>query len=152
MDQVKPVVSSFDPFTIGSRGVNYEPLGPEQFALMRWSLSTSQAILEQNNNNTNTISSGNNSSTIHKSETERWTMRWMDRVRHNALNGVLPKLPQRLGDPTSHRLLDDVIKATSEIGAVRRNAECFNFFVPQASAALPNPPLHRLESASLPPD
>ena len=34
--QVKPVVSDFDTFLVGSRGVQYEPTPPEQVTLMNW--------------------------------------------------------------------------------------------------------------------
>ena len=34
--KVKPVVSDFDTFTVGSRGMKYEPLGKEEQALAIW--------------------------------------------------------------------------------------------------------------------
>merc|ERR1712045_540743 len=35
------------------------------------------------------------------------------------------------GDPTSIRLIQDVIKATQECGAIRHGSECFNWGLPQ---------------------
>lgn len=35
------------------------------------------------------------------------------------------------GDPTSYRLIEDLIEVTSPCGAVRHGAECFNFYFPQ---------------------
>jgi len=50
--------------------------------------------------------------------------------------GVEVWLPSRdpsiwFGDPTSYRLIEGVVKATCDSGAVRHGAECFNFYFPQ---------------------
>ena len=43
--EVKPVVSDFDTFLVGSRGVRYEPTPPEQVALMHWALDNTAELL-----------------------------------------------------------------------------------------------------------
>lgn len=110
---VKPVVSDFDAFLIASRGMTYEPLPKEQCDLMSWSLSTAQEILD--------IPSDLS-----------WTVRWLTELKRKAENGFHPRMPRYgFGDPTSYRLIDDIVTQTESQGAVRHGAECFNFYFPQ---------------------
>ena len=49
-----------------------------------------------------------------------------------AARGFHPELPKYgFGDPTSYRIIEDVVGATLVTGAVRHGAECFNFYFPQ---------------------
>ncbi|CAJ1447289.1 unnamed protein product [Effrenium voratum] len=110
---VKPVVSDFDTFTVGSRGVTYERLPEHQVDLMIWSLEQTRAILSQPG-------------------TKSWTSRWLEVLQKANQEGFHPTLPQYgFGDPTSYKLIEEVIKATHISGAVRHGAECFNFYFPQ---------------------
>jgi len=110
---VKPVVSDFDAFLIASRGMTYEPLPKEQCELMSWSLTTAQEIFEV----TSELS---------------WTVRWLTELKKKAESGFHPRMPRYgFGDPTSYRLIDDIITQTASQGAVRHGAECFNFYFPQ---------------------
>ena len=46
--------------------------------------------------------------------------------------GYHPEIPEfGFGEPTSTRLIQDVIQCTSSCGAVRHGAECFNYWFPQ---------------------
>mmetsp|Transcript_17932 Transcript_17932/g.56104 ORF Transcript_17932/g.56104 Transcript_17932/m.56104 type:complete len:805 (-) Transcript_17932:69-2483(-) len=110
---VKPVVSDFDTFTVGSRGMQYDPLSAEQQEVAAWSLENTRRILE---------SPGSAS----------WSSRWLEVLRDANERGFHPTMPRYgFGDRTSYRLIEAVIDATRESGAVRHGAECFNFYFPQ---------------------
>lgn len=110
---VKPVVSDFDTFTVGSKGMSYEPLAPDQCQLANWSLDNTLEILQ---------SPG----------TSAWNTRWLDVLRRAAEEGFHPEVPKYgFGDVTSVKLIKAVVDATMESGAVRHGSECFNFGFPQ---------------------
>lgn len=61
-----------------------------------------------------------------------WTGRWLDVLKVENERGFHPTLPEfGFGDPTSYRLIEDVVNVTRVCGAVRHGAECFNFYFPQ---------------------
>jgi len=110
---VKPVVSDFDTFTVGSKGMRYDQLSLEQAKLVLWSLEHTQNILCNLDHNP-------------------WTSRWIEVLRSENEKGFHPTLPKYgFGDPTSYRLTDDVVAETAPCGAVRHGAECCNFYFPQ---------------------
>lgn len=110
---VKPVVSDFDTLLVGSTGMDYETLIPEQAALAAWALDESRGILES-------------------PSTASWTTRWLEVLRTANEKGFHPKVPEYgFGDATSYRLIKSVVEATKESGAVRHGAECFNYWFPQ---------------------
>jgi hypothetical protein len=112
-EHVKPVVSDFDTFTVGSRGMTYVTLPSEQQELAKWSLERTLEILEW-------------------PEASSWTSRWLDVIRTAHEEGFHPEIPKfGFGDATSYRLTEGVCQATIESGAVRHGSECFNFFFPQ---------------------
>lgn len=111
---VKPVVSDFDTFLVGSHGIQYDPLPPEQLKLMAWCLEHTKAILHK------------------KGRDASWTSRWLQVLKAEAENGFYPKIPKYgFGDATSYRIVNDIIDVTSSCGAVRHGAECFNYYFPQ---------------------
>merc|ERR1719198_2607763 len=82
---VKPVVSDFDTFTVGSTNVKYEPLPANQAGLAKWSLEHAKSV----------ISKG-------PSE-EGWTSAWLAILKVEAENGFHPVFPKYgYGDPTSY--------------------------------------------------
>jgi len=110
---VKPVVSDFDTFTIGSRGMQYAPLPEDQQHLACWALDNTEKIL----------GSPSKSS---------WNSRWLEVLKEANEKGFHPTLPKYgFGDKTSYHLIEAVVDATRESGAVRHGAECFNFYFPQ---------------------
>eukprot|EP00929_Paragymnodinium_shiwhaense_P079862 TRINITY_DN4162_c0_g1_i1.p1 TRINITY_DN4162_c0_g1~~TRINITY_DN4162_c0_g1_i1.p1 ORF type:complete len:941 (+),score=242.83 TRINITY_DN4162_c0_g1_i1:112-2934(+) len=112
---VKPVVSDFDTFTVGSRNMEYmPPLPNNQRQLAMWALEHTEEILQTPG-------------------TSGWNSRWLKVLQERAQKGIpSPDLPAYgFGDATSYRLVGEIVKATSESGAVRHGAECFNFFFPQ---------------------
>jgi len=110
---VKPVCSDFDTFTVGSRGMKYDVLPPQQVELIHWALDHTAALLAN-------------------PSTKGWTSRWLDVLKEENKRGFHPELPKYgFGDPTSYRLIEDVVAVTEVCGAVRHGAECFNFYFPQ---------------------
>lgn len=110
---VKPVVSDFDTFTVGSTNVEYEPLPANQAALAKWSLEHAKKVISD-------------------PDDRSWTSRWLEILKIEAENGFHPEFPKYgYGDPTSYRLIGDVVAETLSCGAVRHGAECFNFYFPQ---------------------
>lgn len=112
-DSVKPVVSDFDAFTVGSRGIKYSPLCQEQQDLSRWVLDKTKEVLE-------------------KPGADNWTTRWFEVLSTLAQSGMKIDFPRcGFGDAASYALTEEIVDATKETGAVRHGAECFNFFFPQ---------------------
>jgi len=112
---VKPVCSDFDTFTVGSRGMKYEPTPPEQVAIVHWELDRLEEVLQ-----------------VASSDTKNWAGHWLGIIKREEERGYHPEIPEfGFGEPTSTRLIQDVIQCTSSCGAVRHGAECFNYWFPQ---------------------
>lgn len=110
---VKPVVSGFDTFTVGSRHMHYAVLAKEQQDLACWSLDRTETILR---------SPGESS----------WNSRWLEVLQQANASGFHPVLPKfGFGDSTSYELIKSVVNASIDSGAVRHGAECFNYYFPQ---------------------
>jgi hypothetical protein len=110
---VKPVVSDFDTFTVGSRGMSYERLPVDQQDLGMWALERTEEILK-------TPSSAS------------WNSRWLAVLKEATNKGFHPECPKYgWGDGTSYRLTQAVVEATIESGAIRHGSECFNYYFPQ---------------------
>jgi len=111
--EVKPVCSDFDTFTVGSRGMKYDETPSNQLDLVTWCLDHTQLLLEDLNS-------------------KGWTGRWLEILKKEDERGFHPTFPEfGFGDPTSYRLIEDVVNVTRVCGAVRHGAECFNFYFPQ---------------------
>merc|ERR1712106_250509 len=88
---VKPVVSDFDTFLVGSRNMDYDHLPEEQVKLQEWALENTEDILE-------TALPGS------------WTTRWLAALAKAAKEGLHPKLPRYgYGDATSYRLIEEAV-------------------------------------------
>ena len=110
---VKPVISDFDTFTVGSKGMKYESVPEWQLDIVRWSLDQTALLLQTPND-------------------KGWMQRWLDILKQAARDGFHPPLPTfGFGDPTSSMLISDVVDCTASCGAVRHGAECYNFYFPQ---------------------
>lgn len=111
--EVKPVVSDFDTFTVGSRGMSYDILPPKQAELVDWSLLHTEEVLS-------------------KPGAKGWNSRWLEVLKAEADKGFHPEIPKYgFGDPTSVKLIVDIVEKLEACGAVRHGAECFNFYFPQ---------------------
>merc|ERR1719247_1891014 len=71
---VKPVVSDFDTFTVGSKNIKYEPLPANQAELAKWTLNHAKSVLED---------PGDSS----------WTVRWLGILKEEAEKGFTPEFP-----------------------------------------------------------
>jgi len=112
-DLVKPVVSDFDTFTVASKGMNYEPVPEDQQKIVCWMLEQAEAVLKTPDHNP-------------------WTVRWLEVLKKEGEKGFHPKFPKYgFGDPTSYRLIGDIVTETKDCGAIRHGAECFNYYFPQ---------------------
>ena len=113
--RVLPVVSDFDCFLVGTRGVKFDqPLVPDQVELVNWTVSRIEEVLDAP-----VTGSG-------------WTTRWLDVLKKEAVKGFYPKMPRfGFGDPKSYSLMRCAVDRLQETGAVRHGAECFNYYFPQ---------------------
>lgn len=112
-DSVLPVVSDFDTFCVGSKGIDYKPLPPDQVELAMWSLERTKEILS------------------HREE-HSWTERWLHVLHDLAEAGEHHDFPPYgYGDEVSVELTIAKKDHLTTSGAVRHGAECFNFHFPQ---------------------
>ena len=116
--RVLPVVSDFDCFLVGTRGVNYTvPIHDDQLDVMKWSIQQIETIMSAS-------SSTNNG--------KSWTSQWLDVLKKEARNGFHPTIPALgFSDPKTCSIMENAIERLSESGAVRHGAESFNFYFPQ---------------------
>eukprot|EP00931_Biecheleriopsis_adriatica_P036147 TRINITY_DN20830_c0_g1_i2.p1 TRINITY_DN20830_c0_g1~~TRINITY_DN20830_c0_g1_i2.p1 ORF type:complete len:1205 (-),score=194.59 TRINITY_DN20830_c0_g1_i2:106-3720(-) len=110
---VKPVVSDFDTFTVGSKRMFYDTLPKEQVDLAMWALDETRKIFL-------------------KPSKSSWITRWLEVKKKANEEGFHPEIPKYgLGDATSYKLVEAIVGATRESGAIRHGAESFNFGFPQ---------------------
>ena len=112
---VMPVVSDFDCFMIGTRGVKYEDKFPEtQVQALKWCISEIESILDG------------------EQMKGSWTRCWLDVKKRNASKGTNPEVPPLgFSDPKTGEIMRHAIDRLRKEGAVRHGAECFNFTFPQ---------------------
>ena len=115
---VRPVVSDFDCFTVGTRGVKYETaLSKEQNDLVRWEVSQIETVLDKQS--------------LSKTRST-WTACWLEVLKSCAAKGFNPAMPRfGFGDAKSYAIMECAVSRLSTCGAVRHGAECFNYFFPQ---------------------
>lgn len=113
--RVLPVVSDFDCFLVGTRGVRFDrPLPPEQIELLKWTVSKIESVLDA------------------PGASATWTDRWLEVLKKEAVKGFYPKMPRfGFGDPKSYSLMGCAVDRLLDTGAVRHGAECFNYYFPQ---------------------
>ena len=74
---IKPVVSDFDCFLCGTRGVKYtEPLPDQQIESMKWCIDEIEKILKSGD------------------ETLSWTSQWLEVLKEAHTNGFHPEIPR----------------------------------------------------------
>jgi len=120
--RVLPVVSDFDCFTMGTRGVAYNtPLPEEQIELLKWCVSQIGQVLDERNGASpkNTI------------ETD-WTSHWLEVLKSSSTEGFHPTVPRfGFGDAQSYSIMENAVKQLGDTGAVRHGAESLNYYFPQ---------------------
>jgi hypothetical protein len=114
-DRVMPVVSDFDCFIVGTRGVKYEtPIPDDQMAVSKWCIDRIESILDG------------------EATSSSWTSRWLGVLKDSASKGFHPTIPPLgFSDPKSHSIMKHAIHRLQKEGAVRHGAECFNYYFPQ---------------------
>jgi len=113
---VKPVVSDFDTFTVGSKGMEYTELAKEQQSMARWCFEKAKHII------------------LTPEDGGDWTCRWLEVLKESRESKTMPSYAASdygFGDATSIKMIAAAVKATASTGAVRHGAECFNFCFPQ---------------------
>lgn len=113
--KVTPVVSDFDCFLVGTRGVTYKsPLPSDQIEMTKWCVSQTEKILDN------------------PDLSKTWTQRWLGLLKREALKGFHPEMPRfGFGDPKSYAIMEHAVTRLQNNGAVRHGAECFNYYFPQ---------------------
>lgn len=112
-DTVLPVVSDFDPFLIGSQGMKFKPISDDDVKLMKWCLAGIKEVLQNR-------------------DLKRWTRAWLTILKREASKGFHPNLPEfGFADPSTYRIISDLVGGTGFCGAVRHGSECFNWYFPQ---------------------
>jgi hypothetical protein len=113
--KVKPVVSDFDCFLTGTRGVKYKkPISDDQVNLVKWSVDNIGEVLDER---------------VASNSTAGWMNTWFGVLKKAALKGFYPQTPKYgNGDPKSYEIIECAVSRLKETGCVRHGAECFNFF------------------------
>lgn len=116
--RVRPVVSDFDPFLVGTRRVRYDPkdacLPTEQVDVLKWCVKQIGGILDG------------------PTRPETWTNRWLEVLKRESNNGFHPSIPPYgFGDIKSYSIMRNAIERLTADGSVRHGAESFNYYFPQ---------------------
>jgi len=111
---VKPVVSDFDCFLLGTRGVRFHnPLPDEQVKLVHNMIDDIEKILKD----------------CSEGKSTNWTTGWLNQMKRHTSHMKMPKYG--FGDPKSYAIMKYAVHRLEEFGAVRHGAECFNYYFPQ---------------------
>lgn len=112
--KVMPVVSDFDSFLLGTRGVNYhEPLGTQELSMLNMCLNEIEGILAT------------------PKEGSSWTQRWLDVKKKHCEDDHHEMPPFGYADPRSYKIMTGAVHRLKSNGAVRHGPECFNYSFPQ---------------------
>lgn len=113
--RVMPVVSDFDCFIVGTRGVRYEePMASDQLDILKWCVHQIEIVLDSG------------------VQSKSWTSRWLDVLKTEASKGFHPEIPPLgFSDPKSNDMMKHAISRLRKEGAVRHGSECFNYYFPQ---------------------
>jgi len=118
-DKVTPVVSDFDCFLFGTKGVPYQrSYRQRELSMLLQCIDTIGEIL---------------SSAPDENESVGWTLQWLDcmkkLVNDKSFCGEMPKYG--FADPTSYDVIRGAVHRLRNSGAVRHGPECFNYCFPQ---------------------
>jgi hypothetical protein len=112
--RVRPVVSDFDPFLVGTRRVHFDPvdgsLSSDQLSILKWCVNQIEIILDS------------------PTRPESWTNRWLEILKRETRKGFHPTIPKfGFGDPKSYSMIENAVNRLTRDGSVRHGAESFNF-------------------------
>mmetsp|Transcript_20836 Transcript_20836/g.48927 ORF Transcript_20836/g.48927 Transcript_20836/m.48927 type:complete len:859 (-) Transcript_20836:58-2634(-) len=113
--KVIPVVSDFDCFLLGTRGVKYrDPLGENEVTMLNWCIDEIRGILETPDDDAG------------------WTQRWLGVKKRQLKNGESRQMPKfGYADPRSYAIMRGAVNRLRGNGSVRHGPECFNYGFPQ---------------------
>lgn len=114
--KVTPVVSDFDCFLVGTRGVKFsEPLEEQERETLTSCVNDIEGILAS------------------PEEGVSWTSRWLEVKKNHLRQGEELKECKRFGyaDPKSYTMMKGAVHRLRGNGAVRHGPECFNYSFPQ---------------------
>ena len=116
-NKVTPVVSDFDCFLLGTRGVQiHEPFADRDLSMLSWCIDKIEGVLE-----TPKAGSG-------------WTARWLEAKKKNVGHAAHQGMPVfGYADPRSYAIMKGAVHKLRSNGAVRHGPECFNYGFPQVS-------------------
>lgn len=137
--RVLPVVSDFDCFLMGTRGVRYpKKLPADQEELLQWCVACTEQALELQYESYKNVGK-TNPETSKNGEDDKidlpqsWTSRWLEILKKSADKGFHPTIPRfGFGDKKSYEMMKGAVGRSVQVnGAVRHGAECFNYYFPQ---------------------
>ncbi|KAL7534355.1 hypothetical protein ACHAWF_004810, partial [Thalassiosira exigua] len=106
--RVMPVVSDFDCFLLGTRGVRFHsPLPDDQVELVHNMLADTEKILTD----------------CREGKSNNWTASWLETMKHQRKHVHMPKYG--FGDPKSYAIMKHAVKRLEEFGAVRHGAGAY---------------------------
>eukprot|EP00986_Skeletonema_menzelii_P006219 scaffold2344_cov149-Skeletonema_menzelii.AAC.4 len=118
--KVTPVVSDFDCFLVGTRGVEYrDPLADQELSVLKWCVDEIEGVLDNNKDK--------------GAEGAGWTRQWLDVKKKYAFDPRFQVPVPKMGyaDPRSSAMMKGAVYSLRENGAVRHGPECFNYAFPQ---------------------
>ncbi len=119
--KVTPVVSDFDCFLVGTRGVEYrDPMGEQELSILKWCVDEIEGVLDNNAKDK-------------EGEGACWTRQWLDVKKKYAFDPrfQIPMPKMGYADPRSSAMMKGAVYSLRENGAVRHGPECFNYSFPQ---------------------
>lgn len=107
---VLPVVSDFDCFLVGTRGIRYlSPLPACQLETLQQCVSRIETILDRSSPELRNLN---------------WTSRWLEVLKNDPETAKSPKTPLfGFGDPTSHSIMRNAVDRLKSVGAVRHGGK-----------------------------
>eukprot|EP00984_Skeletonema_dohrnii_P012567 scaffold5119_cov153-Skeletonema_dohrnii-CCMP3373.AAC.3 len=118
--KVTPVVSDFDCFLVGTRGVEYrDPLGEQELSILKWCVDEIEGVLDKTKDK--------------EGGGACWTRQWLDVKKKYAFDPrfQIPMPKMGYADPRSSAMMKGAVYSLRENGAVRHGPECFNYSFPQ---------------------
>jgi hypothetical protein len=98
--RVRPVVSDFDCFLVGTRRVHFcKPLPAEQLAVLKWCVNKIEFLLQK------MLDSDNKAS-----DRKPWSHLWLGVMKEAAQEGFHPEIPRfGFGDETSYSIMESAV-------------------------------------------
>lgn len=114
-NKVTPVVSDFDCFLLGTRGVRiHEPFREKDLSMLSWCIDEIEGVLDS------------------QQPGRGWTAHWLEVKKKNMGHAAHQDMPVfGYADPRSYAIMKAAVHKLRSNGAVRHGPECFNYGFPQ---------------------